>query len=172
MKYLYFPDTFQYAGSVSDETDVPFCLGVAPPANSGPGSVVVADPASGNWVIRAETAAELAAAKTAQTSIINAACNQALAAITTAYPDLEVATWGQQLAEATAYTANNAATTLLLSAIAQASGQAVAALAAGVLQKSAPYLAASGAAIGKRLSLTAQIAGAATVAAVKSISWS
>jgi hypothetical protein len=170
MKYLYFPDTLRYAGSVPDDTGIPFCLDVAPPA-SAVGMVITADPVNGVWVSRAETAAELAAAQSAQIVAINTACGVALAAITAAYPDLEVATWPQQLADAAAYTANSSAATPMLSAIASASGQSVATLAAGVLAKSAAYQAASGTAIGKRLALTAQIQAATTISAVQAIGW-
>ncbi len=133
--------------------------------------VITADPVNGVWVSRAETAAELAAAQDSQIVTINAACGVALAAITAAYPDLEVATWPQQLTDANAYTANNSASTPILSAIATASGRSVAILAADVLRKSAAYQAASGAVIGKRIALTAQIQAAPTIDAVNAIAW-
>nr|WP_223962752.1 hypothetical protein [Burkholderia diffusa] len=133
--------------------------------------VIVANLTNGVWELHAETAAELAAAKAAQIVTINAACSVALAALTAAYPDLEVATWPQQLADANAYTANSSAATPMLSAIASASGQGVAALAAGVLAKSTAYQTASGAAIGKRMALTAQVQAATTIEAVMAIVW-
>ena len=113
----------------------------------------------------------LAQAQATQTAQIIAAAQAALAAIVAAYPDLEVATWPQQYAEAQAYTASSTAATPMLSAIAQASGETVAALASGVLAKAGAYQAASGAVIGKRLALTAQINAATTVAAVQGIVW-
>ena len=113
----------------------------------------------------------LAVAQAAQIGAINAACQDALAAIVEAYPDLEVATWPQQYAEAQAVTANAGAVTPILSAISTASGSGVASLAAGVIAKAAAYLAASGAVIGKRQALTASVAAAATVDAVQAIIW-
>ncbi len=118
----------------------------------------------------------IAQAVIVQITIINAACQAALLAITQEYPALEVSTWDQQLAEAQAYTINNAVATPLLSAIAQANGNTVTALASSVLTLSAQYKAASGAAIGRRQLRTAQIYAAAaatgaTVAQIQAIIW-
>ena len=88
---------------------------------------------------------------------INAAIQANLAKVVAGYPDLEVATWPQQVAEAQAFTANPAAVTLILSAISTASGQTVAALAANVLAKTAAYTAASGAVVGQRIAYSAPI---------------
>lgn len=110
-------------------------------------------------------------AKAQQTATIVSACQDALAQVTASYPDLEVSTWGQQLAEAQSYSANSSAVTPLLTAISAASGQSVADLATGVLQKAAGYQATSGAAIGKRLALCAQIDAATTIAEVNAITW-
>ena len=88
---------------------------------------------------------------------INTAIQAKLAKVTAGYPDLEVATWPQQVAEAQAFTANSAAATPILSAISTASGQTVAALAATVMTKTAAYTAASGAAVGQRIALSAPI---------------
>lgn len=113
----------------------------------------------------------LAQAQAAQIALVNAGCEAALSAIVAPYPSLEVATWPNQYNEAVAYTANPAASTPTLSAIATASGQTVAALAASVLQKAAAYTAASGAAVGRRQALTAQIQAATTIAAVQAVIW-
>ncbi len=113
----------------------------------------------------------LATVQAAQIALINAACQAALATIVAAYPDLEVATWPQQYAEAQAVTASATAPTPILSAIAAASGATVTSLAAGVIAKAAAYLAASGAAIGKRQALTARIMGATTAAAAQAVVW-
>ncbi len=66
MKYLYYPDTLRYAGQVDDTTTIPFCLTVAPPANTDPNSVVVADVANNAWIVRPLNVAELADVRTAK----------------------------------------------------------------------------------------------------------
>ena len=63
MKYLYYPDTLAYAGTVGDQAEVPYHLTVPPPANDDPDSVVVADPGRGTWVTRKASDAELDAAR-------------------------------------------------------------------------------------------------------------
>jgi hypothetical protein len=102
---------------------------------------------------------------------INTACQIALATIIAPYPPSEVHTWDQQSAEAVAFTADNTVPSPLLTAIAEASTKSVADLAASILSLSAAYKAASGAAIGKRQALTAQITAAETVEAVQAIVW-
>ena len=106
-----------------------------------------------------------------KSQLINNSTESELQAIVAAYPSLEVATWPNQYAEATAYTANGAAPTPTLTAITASSGQTVAALAALVLVKAAAFTVASGAVIGKRQALTTKIYTAITVAAVQSIVW-
>ncbi|OYV24523.1 MAG: hypothetical protein B7W99_01870 [Rhodospirillales bacterium 20-58-10] len=113
----------------------------------------------------------LATAQAAQEAVINAAAQADLAVIVASYPALEVATWDQQYAEAVAWTANNAASTPTLSAIATAAGSTVAVLAPIVIAKAAAYKAASGAIIGKKQALLAKIATATTVAAVQAVTW-
>lgn len=128
-----------------------------------------------NWTFTAPPAPPaltIAQAQAIQTQIINQAAQTALSVIVAAYPDLEIATWPQQYAEAQAYTANNTASTPLLSAIATASSDTVANLAANVMTLAANYQAASGAVIGKRIALTAQIMAVTTsVADVQAITW-
>ncbi len=63
MKYLYYPDTLAYAGTVSDQADVPYHLTVPPPAIDDPDSVVVADPGSRTWIIRKANDTELDAVR-------------------------------------------------------------------------------------------------------------
>ena len=113
----------------------------------------------------------LTQAQATQIGIVNAAAQAALAAIIAAYPDLEVATWPQQYSEALAYTASNTAATPMLSVIATAASSTVAAMAESVMAKASAYQAASGAVIGKRIALTAQIDAAATVTAVQAVTW-
>ena len=113
----------------------------------------------------------LAQAQAAQTATIITAAQAALQAVVAAYPDLEVATWPQQYAEAQAYTASSTAATPMLAAIATAARATVAVMAAGVMAKAAAYQSASGAIIGKRIALTGEIAAATTVAAVQAVTW-
>ena len=106
--------------------------------------------------------------KAAQIALINAGCQAALLAIVAGYPDLEIATWPQQYVEAQTYTTNP---TPMLSAIASASGRTVADVAATVLDKAAAYVADSGAVVGRRIALTAQINAATDAATVNGVVW-
>lgn len=124
-----------------------------------------------NGTLFAPPALTLAQAKSLQNDQIIASAQLALQQVVSAYPDLEVATWPQQLTEATAYTASNTAATPMLSSIATASGDTVAALAANVISKASTFQSASGAVVGKRVKLMKQIAAATTVAAVQAIVW-
>lgn len=126
--------------------------------------------AAGNEVAQ-EPMQTVKEAQDAQIALINLSCQFALAAIVAPYPALEIPTWPNQYNEAAAYTANSSAPTPTLTAIAVASDQTVAALAASVLTKAADYTAASGSIVGKRQLLTAQINSAQSVAAVKLIVW-
>lgn len=65
------------------------------------------------------------------------------------YSDGEIRSWDQQRAEATAYTADNTASTPLLSAIATARGITVSELATKVLANAAEYESAFGTLLGK-----------------------
>jgi hypothetical protein len=102
-------------------------------------------------------------------SQINAAVQAKLAKVVSAYPDLEVSTWPQQMAEAEAFTANASASTPMLSAIAAASGQTVASLASTVLGKAAAYTVASGTPVGQRQLYTAQVMAATDWALIAGI---
>lgn len=113
----------------------------------------------------------LASARQLQVDRVNAACQAALKAITIAYPDDEVVSWDQQLAEATAYAADPTASVPLIDAIAMASCNSVPDLVASILKASSAYKESVGAVIGKRRALTAQIKAAATVDDVRAINW-
>lgn len=113
---------------------------------------------------------------------LNNDCERALKQLVSIYPPLEMQTWPNQYAEAVAYTANPAAATPTLSAIAAATGKLLADVAAGVLLKASAYTAASGSIIGKRQALTDQIVAIqaastnqadidAAVAAVRAVVW-
>ena len=108
-------------------------------------------------------AASLAFARSEQAALVNAACQVALSAARSPYSAGEALTWAQQLTEA------QAGGGPLLSAIAAASGRTVNELCARVLELNAAWQAATGAIIGKRQALTAQIANAQTVESVRAV---
>lgn len=130
-----------------------------------------------NWavsngaIIPASSAAVLSSAKMAAIRVVNERCEGDLRVITAPYTSSEVSTWPQQVLEAMAYTASASAPTPMLTAIATGSGKTVAALAASIVAAASAYQAASGAAVGRRQLLTAQINAASTVAAVQAINW-
>ena len=106
------------------------------------------------WVLDATRKAQrVAALRTATLERINAACNAALAALTASYPEREISSWPQQEREARALTANLAAATPLLVAIAAARGFDVAVLAERVCTKADNYAVISGQLIGRRQAL-------------------
>lgn len=79
-KYLYFPDSLQPAGTAPDEVDVPYWLPDAPPANSDPDAVVVAEPTGQVWVTRPYSAVELDAGRQAQAGVLQSAYQAAIQA--------------------------------------------------------------------------------------------
>ncbi len=125
---------------------------------------------NGVWVVvqSGKTLEEVKADKIVE---INSKCQQVLAAIVLPYPPQETLTWPNQYAEAQAFTANSTSITPMLSAIAAASGQTVAALATSVLLKAASYNAMAGAVVGKRQALTAQVQAETTVSGVQGVVW-
>lgn len=143
-----------------------------------PGALIPCPPHMVPYVAVPPTLAQL---QSAQIRTINAAAQAAIAQIISAYPDLEVATWPQQYADAVAYTANNSTVTPILTPIAVAAGSTVAALAPVVIAKASAYQTASGGIVGKRQLLTAQIEAitdptpadpsAATIASIAAIVW-
>lgn len=106
-----------------------------------------------------------------QIAKVNQSCQAELQAIVAGYPSLEMQTWPQQYQEAMAWTANNSAPTPTLSAIATAASTTVSVIAPLVLSKASAYVAASGAAVGKRQLLTAQIQAQTTLAGVLAVVW-
>jgi hypothetical protein len=74
MKYLYFPDTLRYAGTVSDEADVPYCLNVPPPAEIDTESVIEADLKKKRWNVRRPNDAEIDAARALKVTELSNAC--------------------------------------------------------------------------------------------------
>lgn len=122
------------------------------------------------------TLTEIKALKIAE---IDAASAAAISPITSEYSQAERDTWPIQEAEAVALTANAAAPTPMLTAIAAQRGQTVADVSANVLVKAAAFKTLAGATFGKRRSLVDQVmeiqvvAGDtdAAIAAVQAIVW-
>lgn len=167
MQYAYSPDTGELI-----QTDTPAdwmqTTTIAPPAFDAATAGCFFQ--NGAWVVvqSGKTLEEVKAEKIVE---INSKCQQVLAAIVLPYPPQETLTWPNQYAEAQAFTANSTSTTPMLSAIAAASGQTVAALATSVLLKAAAYNAMAGAAVGKRQALTAQVQAETTVPGVQGVVW-
>lgn len=101
----------------------------------------------------AASAAWLTSLRAARLAAINADCGAALAALTAAYPDGEVQSWGQQTQEALTLAADASAEAPLLTVIAAARGVPLALLAERVRDKVAAYAVSSGQLIGKRQAL-------------------
>jgi hypothetical protein len=113
----------------------------------------------------------LAETKAAKIASIKSAAQNALQAIVSPYPALEVSTWPNQYQEALDYTASVLAPTPTLTAIATAAGVTVATLVATVLAKANAFNAASGAAVGKRKLLTERAQAATTITEIEGIIW-
>lgn len=167
MQYAYSPDTGELIQTATPAAWMK-TTAIAPPAFDA--STAGCFFRNGAWVVvqSGKTLAEVKAEKIAE---INGKCQQELFAIVLPYPQQETLTWPNQYAEAQAFTINSTAPTPMLSAIATASGQTVSALAASVLLKAAAYNAMSGAAVGKRQALTAQVQAATTVSGVQAVIW-
>jgi hypothetical protein len=122
-------------------------------------------------VITINTQKALAIAKAAKLAEINAACDQAISAIKSTYPEAEVLSWAKQEAEARALQGTASVDTPLLDAIASTRGITRTDLASRVMKKSNAFAALTGAVIGKRQELESAISAAETVEAVRAISW-
>lgn len=123
-----------------------------------------------------ERAAKLAVLKTAKLAEIKSACDAALEPLAAAYPDREVQSWPQQIAEATAYTANTSASVPLLRTMADArpslgdtEDARVAELARRILTNAAAWSAVAGPIIGKRQALEDAVGAATTLDAVLAV---
>lgn len=112
----------------------------------------------GDWyevvALPEQTLEEVKAAKLAE---INGVCDGILKGAVKAYPDTEVMTFGQQVAEARAYTADPSGTVSLLAALASARGVELQDMVARVLAKHQSYSVLSGAVIGQRQALVDQL---------------
>lgn len=123
-------------------------------------------------VRRAPDAPEaLADAKATQSQLVNISAQLALSNVTAGYPELEIATWPQQYAEAQAYKRDPASNTPMLDAIAKSSGWKVEELVSNVLEKGAAYQATSGEAVGRRITAQTKIEAATTIADVQAIAF-
>lgn len=102
--------------------------------------------------ISPEEEAEQAAAdqKARDITDINAAFIREVKAITDGYTEDEIKSWDTQLAEATAYNADNTASTPLLDSMIAVSGDTKADLVTRILAKAEAYSKAFGAALGKK----------------------
>ena len=114
---------------------------------------------------------KLEAAKAVKLIEINAACELALADLTSTYPPGELQSWPQQVREAAAFLLEPPGPTLLLAAIAEVRGLAVADLASRVQAKAEGYAAYSGAIIGKRQAAEDLLDKAETLDDVAAIVW-
>lgn len=104
--------------------------------------------------------AQLAAARAERCAAARIAADQLLAELSVSYPEREVTSWPQQVKEAEALQANEAATTPLLDALAAARHIERADLAGRVLAKASAYTLASGAIIGARQRIEDMLAAA------------
>jgi hypothetical protein len=102
---------------------------------------------------------------------IDLAADTAISPITTVYSQSERDTWPIQESEAVEWSANNAAPTPMLSAIASQRSMTIAVLAASVLTKAAGFKVMAGATFGKRRAKIDLLEAAATAAAVNVIVW-
>ena len=130
---------------------------------------------SGDTVVRTWTVQNrfgtVDAFRQARMSDINRACEDALSAIKSGYPDGEVLTWDQQEREAQAYTADSGADVPLLAGIAAARGITRADLVGRVLAKTALAKSYTSTLIGKRQGLEDQLEAAETFAEVDAVTW-
>ncbi len=112
----------------------------------------------------------LAEAKAAKQAEVRNKAEATLAGMKAEYCATEIETWDQQYAEAEAYAADHAAPVPLLTAIATARGQAVAALAGKIIANRAAWVVVSGTIVGQRLAYQDRLDAAQTVAEVEAIS--
>jgi hypothetical protein len=92
-------------------------------------------------------------------------------ALTNVESQLEQSTWAQQLAEATAFTANNSATTTLLSVLAPARNQTVAEYAADVISAATEYSTAQTALIANLKTAYQTIDNCTTAQDLRALGW-
>lgn len=114
----------------------------------------------------------LAQARADKLREINAAFEQAAAALTAGYPRTETLTWGIQQSEALAWLADSAAPTPYLDGLAAARGLPAAEMRTRTAAKVRAFMAASQELVGRRQALEAAVRAAETAAAVERVAWS
>lgn len=102
-------------------------------------------------------------------SEIKSQCETSLRKLVADYPEMEIATFEQQIREALAWQAGSSADCPLLLGIAEERGLTLAEMSGKVLAKAAAFTAASARLIGQRQKLADQLANAGTVEAVRAI---
>ena len=107
--------------------------------------------------------------KAAKLSEINRAADAAIATLTATYPDREISTFDKQEREARDWTADNTASTPLLSVLAQARGIPLDELVRRVLAKADAFAVASGSIIGQRQALEDRLDACTTLEEVQGI---
>lgn len=125
----------------------------------------------GTLDLPADPGAQLSAAKNERMEAINKSCARDLAAIAATYPDGEVKSWPQQVAEAAAIALDAGAPTPLLTAIAAGRNITAVDLAELVRIKADAYSAISGQMIGRRQFLESTLDAAETQEAVSEVVW-
>jgi hypothetical protein len=121
------------------------------------------------WSVNAPEPTEAQATAAKQAEIATGA-EAALASLKAEYCATEITTWDQQYAEATAFTADAAASVPLLSAIATARGMTVVTLASKIIANRASWVVIAGSVVGQRLAYQDALGAATTVAEIQAIS--
>jgi hypothetical protein len=143
-----------------------------------PEGVALVDPPAnlrrfgGEWL----AGPSLAASQASAVAVLNAACDAALAPLTARYPEREVLSWPQQIAEATAWAANPAADVPLLRTMAAerpslgtSLDDRVPELARRILANAAVWSAVAGPILGRRQAIEDQIEACASPEAVADV---
>jgi len=146
-------------------------VGIQQPGEARPMYAGSGGKKAGTLELEADAGAMLETEKQRAMQRINAGYSAELARILAAYPDAETKTWDKQESEARAWQADNAASTPLIDAIAEARNTGKAELVSRIIKKADAWIAASGAATGKRQALEDAISTATDIPTVDSISW-
>lgn len=137
-------------------------------AGQSEGQLIVPD-AEGRPVLTDPELPTITKAAALRIDLINRDSELAMVEITAGYPESEITSWDKQETEARTVTADPAATTPLLSALATARGIAVAELAVRVIDKAEAFATAAGDIIGRRQALEDQINAIAADAALTDV---
>ncbi len=141
-----------------------------------PGCLILTVPDGTSVAIGQPWDVDLDAARAGQLAAIRAACDAALDPLAASYPDREVQSWPQQIAEATALESDPTADAPLVrqmaaarSSLGDTQDERVAELARRIRQNAADWSAVAGPIIGRRQALEDAVAAAATVEEVMGI---